>query len=128
LKLPGEGNWISGSGQPFWHEDAEGHVCLGYWVGGGTGTLYDVCLNASSLLAAETDPSSVLSQWIAANNPAKLIGKTAVSAQVDERNLSARIQLVMEPEEDILLLGLMMQEVSLMGQMLRELHKGPIDR
>jgi len=69
--VPGAGNWLDGSGQPFWHEDVEGRVCLGHWMGGDVGgvTLYDVCLNASSLLAAEADAESWLAQWIVENDP-----------------------------------------------------------
>jgi len=58
------------------------------------------------------------------NEPAKVIGDTTVLARVDDRTVE--IHLAAEPEEDILLLGLMMQEVGLMQEMLRNLHKGPV--
>jgi hypothetical protein len=60
---------------------------------------------------------------IPVNEPSTIVGDMRVRATLEtsERSLEASISLHQEPEEDILLLGLMMQDVAIQGDMLRKL-------
>jgi hypothetical protein len=59
------------------------------------------------------------------NQPAQIIGESLVSAssRVDDQDLDVQVSIHREPEEDILLLGLMMQDCALQAEMLRDLIK-----